>query len=116
EPLAHRRIRPRRATRRAVWIPGAPAVMALCAPESSIAGSVFLTGRPQIAPVIVGPQLVLEDVLGVRGLPQHEIAGPLLPRGAEKEVDVGNVGTLQVLRDGRLGDPLRVQSACRGKA
>ena len=86
----------------------------LGAPEPSIAGGVFLARRPQVAAVVVGPQLVLEDVLGVRRLPQHEVAGPLLPRGPQEQVDVGDVGPLQVMGDRRLGDPVRVQPARGG--
>src|SRR6516165_11330756 len=92
-------------------MPDALAVMALGAPESAIAVRVFLAGGPQIAAVVVAPQLVLEDVLGVGRLPQHEIAGSLLSRGPQEKVYIGDVGPLQVAGDCRLGDPLGVQPA-----
>src|SRR6202007_1063255 len=83
--LAPRRLPRRRELRRAISMPDVLAVMALGARDPSIAGRVFLAGRPQVAAVVVGPQLVLEDELGIRRLPQHEIAGPPLPPRPEKK-------------------------------
>src|SRR4051812_6031020 len=92
-------------------MPTVPEGMASGAPEPSVARRVFLAGRPQIAPVIVGPQLVLEDEFSVGRLPQHEVAGPLLTRSAQKQVDVGNVGSLHVSGDGGFGDAVGIELA-----
>ena len=47
--------------------------------ESAVSVDVLLAGRPQVAAVVVRPELVLEHVFGVGRLPQHEVAGPLFP-------------------------------------
>src|SRR5262249_44665030 len=79
--------------------------------ESAIAVDVFLARRPQIPTVVVGPQLVLKHVLGVRGLPDHEVARPLLARCPQEQVDVGNVRALQMAAHRRLGDPVGAEPA-----
>src|SRR6185312_15570372 len=83
-------------------------------PEPSVPADVLLARGPQVAAVVVGPQLVLEDVLRVGRLPQHEVAGALLPRGTDEQVDVRDVGAVQVLGNRRLGDPARVDLARGG--
>lgn len=84
---------------------------ALCASEAPIARRIFFTRRPQVTAVIIGPQLILENVFSIRRLPQHEIAGPLLPRSPHEEIDIGDVWPLQVPCDRGLGDPLRIEPA-----
>src|SRR5271163_1146569 len=85
-------------------------------PETSMPQRVLFAGRPQVAAVVVGPEGVLEDVLRVGRLPQHEITGPLLPGSPQQQIHVGNVGAMQVPGDGRLGNPFGVQLARRGLA
>src|SRR5277367_2982693 len=85
-------------------------------PETSMPQRVLFAGRPQVAAVVIGPESVLEDVLRVGRLPQHEITGPLLPGSPQQQIHVGNVGAMQVPGDGRLGDPFGVQLARRGLA
>src|ERR1700689_1248691 len=85
-------------------------------PETSMPQRVFFAGRPQVAAVVVGPEGVLEDVLRVGRLPQHEITGPLLTGSPQQQIHVGNVGAVQVPGDGRLGDPFGVQLARRSLA
>src|SRR5271169_5103826 len=85
-------------------------------PETSMPQRVLFAGRPQVAAVVIGPESVLEDVLRVGRLPQHEITGPLLTGSPQQQIHVGNVGAMQVPGDGRLGDPFGVQLARRGLA
>src|ERR1700723_15892 len=82
-------------------------------PETSVAQRVLFAGRPQVAAVVIGPEGVLEDVLRVGRLPQHEVTGPLLTGSPQQQIHVGNVRPMQMPRDGRLGDPLGVQLARR---
>src|SRR5690625_1226478 len=57
--------------------------------EAPVAAGVLFDGRPQGAAVDIGPQHVLEDHLGIGGLPEKEVRGPLLAGRAHEQVDVG---------------------------
>src|SRR3546814_3958129 len=46
----------------------------------------------EVALVEVGPQLVDEDELAVGRLPEQEVAEPLLARGADHQIGIGNPG------------------------
>ena len=59
--------------------------------------------------VEVGPQGVEEDHLGIGRLPEQEVRGALLPRRADKEVDVGHGRLAQVPGNGSLVDPRRLE-------
>src|SRR5690606_2647702 len=78
--------------------------------EASIAVEVELDRVPQIGAAEVGPQCVEEHHLGVRGLPQQEVRGALLPAGAHEQIDIGHVGHVEVPAHGLLGDGGRPQS------
>src|SRR6185312_13225992 len=54
----------------------------------------------------IRPEGVGEDELGVGPLPQQEVAGALLPAGADDEVRVGLPGGVQVLPEALLVDLL----------
>src|SRR5450631_1640592 len=45
---------------------------------ASVSSGIDLNGTPQVTPVEVGPERIQKDHLGVRRLPQEEVAGPLL--------------------------------------
>src|SRR5947209_2222843 len=64
--------------------------------ELAMALGVYLDGLPQFDPVDVRPEHVGEDEFGVRRLPEHEVAQPLLPRGAPDHVGLGLLGHVQV--------------------
>src|ERR1700743_1301224 len=108
---ALRRIPPRPAAPRRAPSATAPAPTASRRPETSMSQRVLFTGRPQIAAVVVGPEGVLKDELRVGRLPQHVVTGPLLTRGPQQQIHVGNVGAMQVPGDGLLVHPLGVQLA-----
>lgn len=64
--------------------------------------------RPQEVDLTeVGPQRFHEVELAVRALPQHEVAEPLLARGADDEVGIGLPARVQVLADEVGGEDLR---------
>ena len=64
--------------------------------ESAVAVDVLLARLPKIAAVVVRPQLVLEDIFGVRSLPDQKVTRPLLPRRADEQVDVRQPRLVQV--------------------
>src|SRR4051812_45109012 len=69
--------------------------------RAAVAGAArgeYLAPPPQVAAVHVGPQHVEEHHLGVRRLPQQEVARALLAGGAQEQVDVRHVGLVQVPR------------------
>src|SRR5882762_11757397 len=82
--------------------------------EATVAAHVLLARRPQVAAVVVRPQLVLEDVLGIRRLPDEEVTSPPLPRRPDEQVHIGNVGAVQVLGERRLTDPARTDLSVDG--
>src|SRR5918995_1769506 len=69
-----------------------------------VAIDVGLDRRPQVPPVVVGPQLVLEDHLGVGALPEQEVARALFAGGPHEEVDVRHPRLGQVPGHGALVD------------
>src|SRR5690606_35922422 len=80
----------------------------LRAAETAVTSSVLETGVPQVAPVEVGEQRLLEDEFGIGRLPQQEIGGAELAGGAKEQVDIGHVRLVEEARDGVLVHPLRV--------
>src|SRR3954447_6948259 len=89
----------------------APADRPLRRAEAALARRVLRARRPQVPAVEVGPEGVEEDQLGVRRLPQQEVARAVLPRAAHEQVDVGHVGLVEEPGDGRLVDLVGVQPA-----
>src|SRR4029079_1033738 len=59
----------------------------------------------------IRPQRVGDDDLGVRQLPEEEVADALLAAGADEEIGIWHALGGQALRDGVLGDLLRRQLA-----
>ena len=58
--------------------------------------------RERVAEVIgaeVGPERVGEDELGVGRLPEHEVRDPELARGADQEVDLGQLRRIEARRE-----------------
>src|SRR6478736_7974323 len=76
-----------------------------------VSSGVGVDRLPEVPPVDVGPQHVGEDELGVRGLPEHEVREPLLPRRPPDEVGVGDLGDVEVPGERLLVDFLGVEPA-----
>src|ERR1700683_1453402 len=83
----------------------------LGAAVAPVPARVDLARVPQVPPVEVGEQRVQEHELGVRGLPDQEVGGPLVPRRANEQVDIGDVGLVQIAREYSLVDLVRTQLA-----
>src|SRR5262249_30296834 len=62
----------------------------------------------------VRPERVDEHELGIGGLPQQEIAQPLLPAGPDDQVGIGHVRREQVALEERLVDPSGIEGARLG--
>ena len=58
--------------------------------ETAVPRRVDFAGMPQMPPVEIGPERVEKDKLRVSGLPEQEIRQPLLARGTDPQVDVGD--------------------------
>src|SRR3954453_1138615 len=81
------------------------------AAEPPLPRGVLLARGPQVPPVEVRPEGVEEDELGVRGLPEQEVARAVLPRAAHEQVDVGHVRLVEEPGDRRLVDLVGDQPA-----
>src|SRR5918994_2881235 len=77
-------------------------VTALPRAEAPAAARVLLDRRPEALLVEVRPERVVEDELGVRGLPEQEVRDPLLARRADDEIGIAQVGRVQAGRDVRF--------------
>ena len=85
-----------------------------CSAITSVALGVRLDRSPKITTVEVGPQPIKEHQLGVRALPQQEVGCPLLTRGADEQVDVGDVRLVQEMPEALLGELARIEpTRCR---
>ena len=69
------------------------------APKRRCRARVGLDRGAQLLLAEVGPERLREDELRVRGLPEHEVREPELARGAHEQVQVGELGRVQPLRD-----------------
>ena len=59
--------------------------------------------RPvEFGAVEIRPQDVGEIELGIRRLPEEEVAEPKFARGADNEVGIGNVGRVEEAAESRL--------------
>jgi hypothetical protein len=65
------------------------------APEAPLARRELLQRRLERRAVEVGPQLVAEDELGVRRLPEQVVRQALLAAGADHEVGVVHLGRVE---------------------
>src|SRR5216684_3670642 len=79
--------------------------------ESTAATRVLLDCGSKLVRPEVGPERVDEHEFGVRRLPQKEVREAELARGPDHEIRVGHLGRVEVLREERLVDLLRVDSA-----
>src|SRR4249919_4307095 len=85
-----------------------------CSAIAPITLGVRLDRSPKITAVEVRPQSIKKHQLGVRALPQQEIGGPLLPRRADEEVDVGDVRFIEEMPEALLGELARIEpTICR---
>src|ERR671913_2170596 len=99
--------RTRSAATRATCGNSSTTASAMGSPRTAVAPvaiDVGLDRRPQVPPVVVGPQLVLEDHLGVGALPEQEVARALFAGGPHEEVDVRHPRLGQVPGHGALVD------------
>src|SRR5690606_40523518 len=65
------------------------------AAEPAVAGGELHTRPPQVAPVEVRPQHVLEHQLGISALPQQVVGGALLTAGPPEEIHIRPVRVVQ---------------------
>src|SRR6266513_1761773 len=72
--------------------------------EPPIARGVREAGLPQMPAIEVRPGGVDEHQLGVGGLPEQEVRGPLLTGRADEQVDVGQAGLVEMRGDRPLVD------------
>src|SRR5690606_19823262 len=79
--------------------------------EAAVAARVDLDRIPEVPAGEIGPEGVEEDHLRIGALPEHEVARALLPRAADEEVHIGQLGLVQVALDGLLADPGRLEPA-----
>ena len=68
---------------------------------------VFCDGLVQVIRAEIGPQDIHKHKFGISGLPQQEIAGPLLTGGTDDQLGVRHVGGVQVARQQFLRQLLR---------
>src|SRR3954469_9538284 len=84
---------------------------ALPTAESSTAARRVGKGGPQLASVEVGPELVREDELGVRELPEQEVRDALLSARSDEQIGIGQLRRVQVRRKDVLVDLGRIDAA-----
>src|SRR4029077_17609125 len=84
---------------------------ALPTAESSTAARIIRKRGPQVTGVEVGPELVREDKLRVRELPEQEVRDALLTAGADQQVGIRQLRRVQVGRKDVLVDLCRVDAA-----
>ena len=82
--------------------------------EAAVAGGVLDDCLPQITTVDVGPQLVGEHHFGIRVLPEQEVGESLFARRSPEQVDVGDLGLVEVGAEGLLRDVVGVDPALGG--
>ena len=71
---------------------------------AAVAARILFDSFPEGAAVNVGPEHVHENHLSVGALPQQEVRDALLTGGTQEQVNVGQVGLVQVLLDGLFGN------------
>src|SRR5437868_2834182 len=59
------------------------------AAKAPVAAAILLQGPPQFGDIKIRPEHRREIELGVAALPQQEVAEPLLPASADKQVNIG---------------------------
>ena len=65
------------------------------APNAASAARVLVDGGAEPLLAEVGPERVVEHELGVGRLPEQEVRDPLLARGADHEVGIGELGSVE---------------------
>ena len=77
---------------------------------ATLALGVLVDGGVQVGLAEVGPEGRREDQLGIRPLPEQEVAGALLAPGADDQVGVGLAGGVEM-----LGEPILVDLVRQGR-
>jgi hypothetical protein len=79
---------------------------------TAIARCVLLHRTPQVPAIHIGPEFVKKNKLGIRALPQQEVADALLTGGAQKQINIGHIWLVQVFGEGALIHTLGVETTC----
>ena len=82
-------------------------------PKRRFPRSVQAHGLPKVEPREVGPERVEEHHLRIGTLPEHEIAGALLPGAAHEKVNIRQIRRVQRPLDALVRDAGRRQPAGR---